>query len=101
MIPSWSAALLLLALQDPAPGEIRAYLARLAERGLHAEVVREGEAFLRAHRDSAEADVARYRVGCSLLALGRDRDALKLLEPLEQRQTSRLVCPLIAGPVDK
>ncbi len=82
MMPSWFAALALLAIQDPAPGEIRAYLARLAERGLHAEVVREGETFLRAHKDSAEADVARYRMGCSLLALGRDRTALEMLEPL-------------------
>lgn len=66
--------------------EIRAYLARLAGRDLHAEVVREGETWLRANGSDPAGDVVRYRVGCAHLALGRDGQGLALLEPLAARE---------------
>jgi len=91
VLPSRLAALALLSL-TPAfaraleePSEIRAYLARLAERGLSAEVVREGESYLRTHAGSPEADVVRYRVGCARIALGQDAEGLRLLGPLARR----------------
>lgn len=71
--------------ESPAKEGIRAYLARLAERGMTAEIVREGEAFLRGAPSSPDADVVRYRVGCAYAASGRDADAARLLEPLAAR----------------
>ncbi len=66
--------------------EIRGYLARLAGRDLQAEVVREGESWLRANGSDPAGDVVRYRVGCAHLALGRDALGLGLLEPLAARK---------------
>ncbi|MCY2961105.1 MAG: tetratricopeptide repeat protein [Planctomycetota bacterium] len=91
MLPSRLAALAVLslhaafALPRQEPAEIRAYLARLAERGLSAEVVREGETFLRANPRSPDADVVRYRIGCAQLALGREAEGVQILEPLARR----------------
>ncbi len=65
--------------------EIRAYLARLADRGLWSEVVREGEAYLRATPRGAVSDVVRYRVGCARVAAGDDAGGMRDLEPLARR----------------
>jgi len=52
-----------------------AYVAALAEKGLHERVVREAQAFLRAHPEHARARAARYRLACALFELGRDAEA--------------------------
>ncbi len=70
------------ALQGPREGEARAYFARLAERGLYAEIVREGEQRLRTEHEPAERDWIAYQVAEAHLALGRDAAAAPVFERL-------------------
>lgn len=71
-------------LEDPVD-EQYAYVAALAEKGLHAQVVREAQAFLEQHPQHEKADLARYRLGCALFELAREREALPVLQQLSQR----------------
>ncbi len=81
------ALLLVLAsspLQDPAD-EQYAYVAALAGKGLHAQVVREAQGFLREHPEHPKADLARYRLASALFELSREREALPVLQELGRR----------------
>ncbi len=69
--------------------KIRGYLACLANRDLHAEVVRESESWLRANNSDPAGDVVRYRVGCAQVALGREAPGFGLLEPLGRARGGR------------
>ncbi|MBK7877451.1 MAG: tetratricopeptide repeat protein [Planctomycetes bacterium] len=51
------------------------YVAALAEKGLHEQVVREAREFLRANPAHAKAELARYRLACALFELGRSKEA--------------------------
>jgi TolA-binding protein len=71
-------------LQDKAE-EQYAYVAGLAEKGLSEQVVREAQGFLREHAAHPKADVVRYRLGCALFELQREKEAAPVFRELARR----------------
>lgn len=71
--------------QDAADDQYR-FLAGLAEKGLHEQVVREAESFLREHPRHAKADHARYRLACALFELKREDQALEQFKTLASKR---------------
>ncbi len=72
-------------MQDKAE-EQYAYVAALAEKGLSERVVREAQSFLNEHADHPKADTVRYRLGCALFELHREKDAAPVFRELARKQ---------------
>jgi len=72
-------------MQDKAE-EQYAYVAALAEKGLSERVVREAQSFLKGFADHPKADTVRYRLGCALFELKREKEATPVFRELAQKQ---------------
>src|SRR5689334_14483993 len=70
--------------QDKAE-EQYAYVAALAEKGLSERVVREAQGFLKEHAAHPKADTVRYRLGCALFELQREKEAAPVFRELARR----------------
>ena len=68
-------------MQDKAE-EQYAYVAALAEKGLSEQVVREAQGFLKQHADHPKCDTVRYRLGCALFELHREKEAAPVFNQL-------------------
>src|SRR5687768_6091178 len=86
-----------------------AYVAGLAEKGLHDRVVKEAESFLREHSGHPKSALARYRLACALFELHREADAATHFRELAQRSGFEFAaevqfrlgqCELAAGRCD-
>ncbi|MBK7641578.1 MAG: tetratricopeptide repeat protein [Planctomycetes bacterium] len=62
-----------------------AYVAALAQKGLNEQLAREAQGFLRAYPEHPKADTVRYRLGCALFELQRERDAAPVFQELARR----------------
>lgn len=62
-----------------------AYVAALAEKGLHERVIREAQTFLRDNPRHEKADLVRYRLACAFFESGREADARAPFEELAVR----------------
>ena len=71
-------------MQDKAE-EQYAYVAALAEKGLSERVVREAQSFLNEHAGHPKADTVRYRLGCALFELQREKDAAPVFRELARK----------------
>src|SRR5262245_35804829 len=71
--------------QDDADEQYR-FLAGLADKGMHEQVVREAERFLREHPRHARADHARYRLACALFERSREDQAIEQFRALSRQR---------------
>lgn len=85
------------------------FIAGLAEKGLHEQVVRESTRFLERFADHGKADLARYRLASALFDLGQVTDARPHFATLAKRPEFRFAdevafrhgqCELDAGEYD-